>query len=155
MKHALMAAVTATGEWCPEIHDVEMLLELARQADPEGCYATVLDPEIYTQYGGNRRGIPRDTPFISQPEHRVRALQDVQAALAHAWQLQASWPLPTPSQRASSPGVAIHADLRGRAETDVRSADTDHLGHGDDAGTGGEAVSGTEALIPAQLRLAI
>lgn len=47
--HALKAAVNAAGEWCPEIHDVEMLLEAAKRADPEGHYDTTLDPEIYTQ----------------------------------------------------------------------------------------------------------
>ena len=93
VQHALMAAVNAAGEWYPNIHDIEMLLELARQADPEGHYTTVLDPEIYTQYGDSRRDIPPDTPFTSQPEHRDRAIQDVQAALTCAEQLKVSWPL--------------------------------------------------------------
>ena len=38
--NALEAAVNTASEWCPEIHDVEMLLELAKQADPEGRYTT-------------------------------------------------------------------------------------------------------------------
>ena len=92
--HALQAAITAAGEWCPEIHDVEMLLELARRADPEGHYATILDPEIYTQYGDTREGIPPHTPFTSRPEYRELAIQDVQAALARAEDLKASWPQP-------------------------------------------------------------
>ena len=92
--HALQTAINVAGEWCPEIHDVEMLLELAKQADPEGHYATILDPEIYTQYGNNRKGIPPHTPFTSRPEHRECAIQDVQAALARAEDLKASWPQP-------------------------------------------------------------
>ena len=92
--HALQAAINAAGEWCPEIHDVEMLLELAKQADPKGHSATTLDPEIYTQYGDNRRGIPPHTPFTNRPEHRECAIQDVQAALARVEDLKASWPQP-------------------------------------------------------------
>ena len=34
VKHALMAAVTAAGEWCPDLHDVDKLLELANRSDP-------------------------------------------------------------------------------------------------------------------------
>ena len=92
--HALQAAINAAGEWCPEIHDVEMLLELAKRADPKGHSATTLDPEIYTQYGDNRRGIPPHTPFTNRPEHRECAIQDVQAALARVEDLIASWPQP-------------------------------------------------------------
>ena len=102
--HALQAAINAAGEWCPEIHDVEMLLELANQADPEGHYATILDPEIYTQYGDNRRGIPPHTPFTSRPEHRECAIQDVQAALARAEDLKASWPQPESTSSTTSRG---------------------------------------------------
>ena len=92
VKHALMAAVTAAGEWCPDLHDVAMLLDMARQADPGGCYVTVLDPEIYTQYGDSRREIPPHTPFTSRPEHRVLAIQDAQAVLARVEDLRVSWP---------------------------------------------------------------
>ena len=92
--HALKAAVNAAGEWCPELHDVEMLMELATRADPEGHYATTLDPEIYTQYGNSRRTIPPHTPFTSRPEHRECAIQDAQTALARAEDLKASWPQP-------------------------------------------------------------
>ena len=94
INHALMAAVTAAGEWCPDLHDVEMLLEIARQADPAGCYVTILDPEIYTQYGNNRREITPHTPFTSYPEHRERAKQDVQAVLARADALKKDCPAP-------------------------------------------------------------
>ena len=90
VKHALMAAVAAAGEWCPDLHDVEMLLEMARQADPGGRYVTVLDPEIYTHYGDSSREIPPETPFTSRPEHRVLALQDTQAVLARVKDLRAS-----------------------------------------------------------------
>jgi predicted nucleotidyltransferase/HEPN domain-containing protein len=96
--HALKAAVNAAGEWCPDLHDVEMLLELARQADPEGDYATTLDPEIYTQYGDSRRGIPPHSPFTGRTEHREYATQDAQTALARAEELKASWPQPRPIQ---------------------------------------------------------
>ena len=92
--HALKAAVNAAGEWCPELHDVEMLLELATRADPDGHYATTLDPEIYTQYGDNRKGIPPHTPFTSRPEHRECTIQDAQTALARAEDLKTSWPQP-------------------------------------------------------------
>ena len=92
VKHALMA-VTASGEWCPDLHDVEMLLEMARQADPGGRYVTVLDPKIYTQYGGSRREIPPEKPFTSRPEHRVLAIQDAQTVLARVEELRESWPI--------------------------------------------------------------
>ena len=90
--HALRAAVNAAGEWCPDLHDVEMLLELAKQADPKGHYSTTVDPEIYTQYGGSREGIPPHTPFTSRPEHLEWAIQDVQTALARVENLKTSWP---------------------------------------------------------------
>ena len=96
--HALKAAVNAAGEWCPELHDVEMLLKLANQSDPEGDYATTLDPEIYTQYGNSRRGIPPHTPFTSRHEHRECTIQDAQTALARAEELEASWPQSRPIQ---------------------------------------------------------
>ena len=95
INHALMAAVTAAGEWCPDLHDVEMLLEIARQADPGGRYVTVLDPEIYTQYSDSRREIPPEKPFTSRPEHRVLAIQDVQAVLARTDALKKAWPAPS------------------------------------------------------------
>ena len=99
MTHALQAAVNAAGEWCPELHDVEMLLELATRADPGGHYATTLAPEVYTQYGDNRMGIPPHTPFTSRPEHRECTIQDVQMALARAEDLKASWPQPESTSR--------------------------------------------------------
>ena len=94
VSNALEAAVNAAGEWCPEIYDIEMLLELARQADPEGHYVTTVDPEIYTQYGSNRREIPPHTPFTSRPEHRIGAARDVEAILARTEQMKATWPTP-------------------------------------------------------------
>ena len=92
VSQALMAAVTAAGEWCPKVYDVELLLELARQADPAGSYATGLDPEIYTQYGENREGIPPERPFTREPEHLARAVGDTRATLARVEELKASWP---------------------------------------------------------------
>ena len=89
--HALKAAVNAAGEWAPELHDVEMLLELARQADPQGSYQSTLDPEVYTQYGHNRRGIPPHTPFTSRLEHCECAARDVQATLARTERLKQAW----------------------------------------------------------------
>ena len=99
--HALKASINAAGEWCPDLHDVEMLLELARQADPEGDYATTLDPEIYTQYGDSRRGIQPHSPFTGRTEHREYATRDAQTALARAEELKASWPQPRPIQNSS------------------------------------------------------
>ena len=90
-----MTAVNAAREWCPRYHHVEMLLELARGADPEGEYRTILDPEIHTQYGYNRRGIPPHTPFTSIPEHRERAWQEIQAVFARTETQKKAWPPPT------------------------------------------------------------
>ena len=92
--NALHAAVNAAGEWCPDNHDVEMLLELARQADPDYNYRTTLDPEIYTQYSMTRDGLPPHTPFTSRPEHRAIAEDDVRALLARTERLREAWPLP-------------------------------------------------------------
>ena len=79
--HALKAAVNAARESCPEVHDVEMLLlEPARQADPAGHYATLLDPEIYTQYGDSRKGIPPHTPFTGRPEYREWVTEQLREA---------------------------------------------------------------------------
>lgn len=50
VKNAVEATVSATGRWCPEVHDIGMLLDLARRADPGGTYETELAPEIYSQY---------------------------------------------------------------------------------------------------------
>ena len=94
VSQALMAATTAAGEWCPQLCDVEMLLELARRADPQGHYATALDPEIYTQYGRNREGIPPERPFTGEPEHLSRAAGDTRATLARVEELKALWPRP-------------------------------------------------------------
>ena len=69
-----------------------MLLELARQADPEGHYATALDPEIYTQYGENRKGIPPERPFTGEPDHLALAAGDARATLACVEELKESWP---------------------------------------------------------------
>ena len=103
--HALKAVVNAAGEWCPQTHDVEMLLELARKADPKGQYATTLDPEIYTQYGRARDGLPPHTPFTSRPEHRGKAADDILALLARTETLKEAWPPPTERK-------AAHADYR-------------------------------------------
>ena len=94
VSNALKAAVNAAGEWCPELHDVAMLLELAKKAHPKAQYVTTVDPEIYTQYGNNRREIPPHTPFTSRPEHRNRAAHDVRALLARTEKLKAAWPPP-------------------------------------------------------------
>ena len=42
--NALTAAGNAAGEWCPDLHDVEMLLELARKADPKVTTSPALNP---------------------------------------------------------------------------------------------------------------
>ena len=90
--NALTAAGNAAGEWCPDLHDVEMLLELARKADPEGNYITSLEPEIYTQYGENRKDIPPEVSFTALPEHHDQAAQDIQTVLARTEQLKEIWP---------------------------------------------------------------
>lgn len=94
VSNALEAAVNAADEWWPELHDVEMPLDLARKAAPKGQYITTVDPEIYTQYGNDRREIPPHTPLTNRPEHRDRATQDVQALLAFTEQMKAAWHTP-------------------------------------------------------------
>ena len=93
--------MNAAGEWCPELHDVEMLLELARQADPKGNYQSKLDPEVYTQYGPNRREITPHTPFTSRLEHWDWAAQDVQAVLARTERLKEAWRPPSEDDAAA------------------------------------------------------
>ena len=69
-----MAAVTAAGEWCPKLYDVEMLLELARlRADPAGQPT----PRRWTRKSTRstainlRMGIPPQGKALvtSEPEH--------------------------------------------------------------------------------------
>ena len=92
VQNALEAAVNAAGEWCPEIHDIGMSMELAGRADPAGSYETELDPEIYSQYFYSRRNLPPETPFTSNPGNRETAGRDTRGLLARVEEIRAAWP---------------------------------------------------------------
>lgn len=73
---------------------MELLPELAKQADLEGRYTTTLATETYAQYGDSGEENSPHTPFAIRPEHRNQAVQDVQATLARIEKLNATWPTP-------------------------------------------------------------
>ena len=91
---SLKAAINAAGEWCPDLNDVGMLLDLANRADPEGRYSTTLDSEIYTQYGGSWRGIEPERPFTDRHDSHAVAITDAEGILARAEELKKGWPAP-------------------------------------------------------------
>ena len=91
---SLKAAINAAGEWCPDLNDVGMLLDLANRVAPEGRYSTTLAPEIYTQHGNGWRGIEPDRPFTERDDSHAVAITDAEGILARAEELKKGWPAP-------------------------------------------------------------
>ena len=78
---ALMAVVYARGEWCPDIFDIDMLIDLAARADPGFNFRPAIEGEVYSQYSLPREGLPVERPLSGVINHRVRVEEDVRNAL--------------------------------------------------------------------------
>ena len=47
---ALKAVVYAQGEWCPDLEDVDMLIDLGARADPGFDFRPAIAGDVYSQY---------------------------------------------------------------------------------------------------------
>ena len=63
IQDALKAIVYAQGEWCPDLEDVDMLIDLAARADPGFEFRPAIQGDVYSQYSLAREGLPTEPPY--------------------------------------------------------------------------------------------
>ncbi len=90
MKDALKAVVFASGEWCPGVEDIGMLIGLAARADGAFTFRPAIDADVYSQYGFPRAGLPIDRPLPGIADYRDLVEGDVRAVLARVQALRES-----------------------------------------------------------------
>lgn len=67
MQAALRAVVYASGEWCPDVYDIGMLIDFAARADVAFTFRPAIDGDVYSQYSFPREGLPIDRPCSVSP----------------------------------------------------------------------------------------
>ena len=91
MQQALRAVVYATGEWCPEVVDIDMLIDFARRTDGEfDFYPSVTGP-VHTQYSPPREGLPIQSPLSGLCHYRAKVETDVASVLVRVQALKEAW----------------------------------------------------------------
>ena len=101
IQDALMAVVYARGEWCPDIFDIDMLIDLAARADPGFNFSPAIEGEVYSQYSLPREGLSVERPLSGVINHRVRVEEDVRNALGRVETAMESWRRNGPATTAS------------------------------------------------------
>ena len=101
MQDALMAVVYAQREWCPDIFDIDMLIDLAARADSGFNFNPAVEGEVYSQYSLPREGLPVERPLSGVINHRVRVEEDVRNALGRVETVRESWRRNGPATTAS------------------------------------------------------
>ena len=91
MRDALKAVVFASWEWCPDVADIGMLIDLAARADAAFIFRPAIDADVYSQYGFPREGLPIDRPLPGIADYRALVEGDVRAALARVQVVRESW----------------------------------------------------------------
>ena len=91
MKAALKAVVYASGEWCPDVEDIGMLIDLAARADPAFTFRPEIDGDVYSQYSFPRQGLPIDRPLLGIANCKAMVERDVRTALARVQMVRESW----------------------------------------------------------------
>ena len=91
MEDALKAVVFASGEWCPDVEDIGMLIDLAARADADFAFRPAIDADVYSQYGFPREGLPIDRPLLGIADYRTLVERDVRAVLARVQAVREFW----------------------------------------------------------------
>ena len=91
IRDALKAVVYAQGEWCPDIEDVDMLIDLAARADPEFDFRPTIEGDVYSQYSRARRDLPTERPLSSVMNHREMLEKDLRKLLDRVDVVRESW----------------------------------------------------------------
>ena len=91
IRNALKAVVYAQGEWCPDIEDVDMLIDLAARADPEFDFRPAIEGDVYSQYSPARRDLPTERPLSSVMNYREMLEKDLRTLLDRVDVVRESW----------------------------------------------------------------
>ena len=97
IQDALKAVVYAQGEWCPDIEDVDMLIDLAARADPGFDFCTAIEGDVYSQYSLARRHLPTERPLSSVMNHREMLEKDLRTLLDRVDVVRESWKRNSPA----------------------------------------------------------
>ena len=97
IRNALKAVVYAQGEWCPDLEDVDMLIDLAARADPGFDFRPAIEGDVYSQYSLAREGLPTELPLSSVMNHREMVEKDVPTLLDRVDVVRESWKRNSPA----------------------------------------------------------
>ena len=81
IRDALKAVVYAQGEWCPDLEDVDMLIDLGSRADPGFDFCPAIQGDVYSQYSLGRGDLPTERPLSSVMNHREMVEKDLRTLL--------------------------------------------------------------------------
>ena len=97
IRNALKAVVYAQGEWCPDIEDVDMLIDLAARADPGFDFRPAIAGDVYSQYRLARLDLPTEFPLSSVMNHREMVEKDLRTLLDRVDVVRESWKRNSPA----------------------------------------------------------
>ena len=97
IQDALKAVVYAQGEWCPDIEDVDMLIDLGSRADPGFAFRPAIEGDVYSQYSLARRDLPTERPLSSVMNHREMLEKDLRTLLDRVDVVRESWKRNSPA----------------------------------------------------------
>ena len=101
IRDALKAVVYAQGEWCPDLEDVDMLIDLAARADPGFDFRPAIAGDVYSQYRLARLDLPTELPLSSVMNRREMVGKDLRTLLDRVDGVRESW-------RRNSPATTSH-----------------------------------------------
>ena len=91
MQQALRAVVYATWEGCPEVEDIDMLIDFARRADAELDFCPSVPGPVHTQYSSPREDLPVQSPPSGLCRYRAMVEADVASVLVRVQALKEAW----------------------------------------------------------------
>ena len=97
IRDALKAVVYAQGEWCPDLEDVDMLIDLAARADPGFDFRPAIAGDVYSQYRLARLDLPTELPLSSVMNRREMVEKDLRTLLDRVDGVRESWKRNSPA----------------------------------------------------------
>ena len=88
MEHALKALISVNGQEYPTVHDIALLTEQARRADPEFDLIQRVAPRYYNQYAGGDEYKPTLRPLSRREGYAQIVAEDVLNILDRVRELQ-------------------------------------------------------------------
>ena len=97
IRDALKAVVYAQGEWCPDLEDVDMLIDLAARADPGFDFRPAIAGDVYSQYRLARLDLPTELPLSNVMNRREMVEKDLRTLLDRVDGVRESWKRNSPA----------------------------------------------------------